>query len=77
MVGKPYAPTFEMLPTQAHKAAIIRTTYSATLKVTLDCGFSLTAYVTYQSVENLSLKEESNIFASFKATTVHIIKQER
>jgi tungstate transport system ATP-binding protein len=46
-------------------------------KIILDCGFCLTAYVTFQSVENLALKEGSNIFASFKATAIHIIKQER
>jgi tungstate transport system ATP-binding protein len=45
-------------------------------KIALDCGFMLTAYVTFQSVENLALKEGSRIFASFKATAVHIMRQE-
>jgi tungstate transport system ATP-binding protein len=46
-------------------------------KVTIDCGFSLVAYITFQSAENLALKEGLDIFASFKATAVHTIRQER
>ena len=42
-------------------------------KVCLDCGFPLIAYVTAPSVENLTLQEGQSIFASFKATAVHLI----
>ena len=44
-------------------------------KVSLDCGFFLTAYVTAPSVENLTLQEGQSIFASFKATAVHLIRK--
>jgi tungstate transport system ATP-binding protein len=46
-------------------------------KVHLDCGFPLVAYVTHLSLENLSLREESDIIASFKATAVHVIQKEK
>jgi tungstate transport system ATP-binding protein len=45
-------------------------------KVQLDCGFPLVAYVTHQSLENLSLKEKDSVCASFKATAVHVIRKE-
>ncbi len=44
-------------------------------KVQLDCGFPLVAYVTHQSVENLSLREGKVMMASFKATSVHVIRR--
>jgi tungstate transport system ATP-binding protein len=42
-------------------------------KVCLDCGFSLTAYVTAPAIENLTLREGKSVFASFKATAIHLI----
>ena len=42
-------------------------------RVRLDCGFDLVAYVTSQSLEELSLEEGKNVTASFKATAVHVI----
>ncbi|MCX5850839.1 MAG: ABC transporter ATP-binding protein [Deltaproteobacteria bacterium] len=44
-------------------------------KVYLDCGFPMTAYVTQPSLENLSLREGAAVFASFKATAVHVIRR--
>ncbi len=46
-------------------------------KIQLDCGFPLVAYVTSQSLENLSLREGNDIVASFKATAVHVIRKEK
>lgn len=46
-------------------------------KIHLDCGFPLIAYVTHQSLENLLLREGSDIVASFKATAVHVIRKEK
>jgi tungstate transport system ATP-binding protein len=46
-------------------------------KIQLDCGFPLVAYVTHQSMDNLSLMEQKSIFASFKATAVHVIRKEK
>lgn len=43
-------------------------------KVCLDCGFPLVAYLTSQSIDNLHLEEGKRVFASFKATAVHLIR---
>ena len=44
-------------------------------KVELDCGFFLSAYVTERSREELELEEGRELFATFKATAVHIIRR--
>jgi tungstate transport system ATP-binding protein len=44
-------------------------------KIRLDCGFPLEAYITHESLENLSLKEKDPVFVSFKATAVHMIRK--
>lgn len=44
-------------------------------KVYLDCGFPLVAYVTNQSLEELSLAEGKAVKASFKATAVTVIRK--
>lgn len=44
------------------------------LRVELDCGFFLSAYVTARSREELGLEEGRIVFASFKATAVHLIR---
>jgi tungstate transport system ATP-binding protein len=44
-------------------------------KVELDCGFFLSAYVTARSREELELVEGRAVFASFKATAVHLIRK--
>ena len=44
-------------------------------RVNLDCGFPLVAYVTGHSMENLSLDERKEVFASFKATAIHVIRK--
>jgi len=44
-------------------------------RVHLDCGFLLVAYVTIQSLENLSLNEGKEIIASFKATAIHVLRK--
>ncbi|HNW44196.1 MAG TPA: ABC transporter ATP-binding protein [Elusimicrobiales bacterium] len=44
-------------------------------KAGLDCGFSLMAAVTKQSVDALGLKPGLEVFASFKATAAHLIKR--
>ncbi len=43
-------------------------------KIHLDCGFPLISYVTKNSMEKLSLTEQKKITASFKATSIHIIR---
>jgi tungstate transport system ATP-binding protein len=44
------------------------------LKLSLDCGFPLTSYVTREAYAVLELEEGKDVFASFKATAVHLIK---
>jgi len=44
-------------------------------RITLDCGFKLIASVTRQSVDSLGLKAGETVFASFKATAVHLIRR--
>ncbi|MBN1547220.1 MAG: ABC transporter ATP-binding protein [Syntrophaceae bacterium] len=45
-------------------------------RIVLDCGFSLVAYVTRPSMEELCLKSRDEVIASFKATAVHIIRSD-
>lgn len=43
------------------------------VKLELDCGFFLSAFVTVQSMEELHLQIGKQVFASFKATSVHVM----
>lgn len=43
-------------------------------KLHLECGFPLVAYLTSQSLGTLHLAEGAQVFASFKATAVHLIR---
>ncbi|HBG06570.1 MAG TPA: ABC transporter ATP-binding protein [Geobacter sp.] len=45
------------------------------LRLRLECGFTLTAYVTRESFANLELSEGKGVYASFKATSVHLIRR--
>jgi tungstate transport system ATP-binding protein len=44
-------------------------------RVEMDCGFSLVALVTKKSAEELELKKGREIFATFKAVSIHVIKR--
>jgi len=43
-------------------------------KVYLDCGIILTAAITNQSLDELALHPGSPVYASFKATSVHLVR---
>jgi len=43
------------------------------VRVTLDCGFPLTAMITGRSREGLALAEGSQVVATFKASSIHLI----
>ncbi len=43
------------------------------VRVNLDCGFPLTALITKMSADGLGLTVGKTVFASFKATAIHII----
>ena len=45
------------------------------LEVKLDCGFPLVATVTGESLATLGLTRGRDVFASFKATAVHVIRR--
>jgi tungstate transport system ATP-binding protein len=47
----------------------------ALVRVEVDCGFPLFAVVTKRSAEDLSLTVNKRVYATFKATAVHIIKR--
>jgi tungstate transport system ATP-binding protein len=46
-------------------------------KVYFDCGFTLVAYVTSRSLNSLDIREGKELTASFKATSVHVIKVQK
>jgi tungstate transport system ATP-binding protein len=45
-------------------------------RIELDCGFFLSAFVTAQSLSELALEPGRAVVASFKATSVHLIRKE-
>ncbi len=45
-------------------------------RVEIDCDFPLVALITKRSVETLGLEKGKQVYASFKATGVHVIKRE-
>jgi tungstate transport system ATP-binding protein len=45
-------------------------------RVTIDCGFTLVVLVTTRSAGELDLIKGKQVFASFKATAIHIIQRE-
>ncbi|MFC1987731.1 ABC transporter ATP-binding protein [Chloroflexota bacterium] len=45
-------------------------------RVELDCGFPLVCLITKRSAEELDLKKGRQVYATFKATGVHVIKRE-
>jgi tungstate transport system ATP-binding protein len=49
--------------------------WGVALKVHLDCGFPLVAFVTRPSVEILRLREGGTVITTFKATAVHVIAE--
>jgi len=45
------------------------------LKLSLDCGFPLVSYVTREAFATLGLAEGNDVYASFKATSIHLIRK--
>lgn len=48
----------------------------ALTRINIDCGFSLVVLVTSRSAGELGLEKGKQVFASFKATGVHVIKRD-
>ena len=58
------------------KGKITRTTPVGPLvRIEVDCGFSLLGVVTKRSAEELDLSIGKEVYASFKATAIHILKR--
>ena len=51
-------------------------TSGPTARVEVDCGFPLAALVTRRSAEEMALEEGRQVFATFKATAIHVISRE-
>jgi len=49
--------------------------FGALTRVEIDCGFPLVALITKRSAEELDLDKGKQVYASFKATAIHIIKR--
>jgi molybdopterin-binding protein len=45
-------------------------------RIEIDCGFRLVALITRRSVEEMSLEKGRQVHASFKATAIHVIRQD-
>jgi len=46
------------------------------VRVTMDCGFSLSALITRPACDQLRLEEDSAVTAVVKATAVHLIPRD-
>jgi tungstate transport system ATP-binding protein len=58
------------------KAKIIRIEpWMLEYKLLLDADFNLVSFITKQSIESLNLKPQKEVFVSFKATAIHLIKR--
>lgn len=44
-------------------------------RVTIDCGFNLTAFITPGSLKRLAIERGRKVYPSFKATAVHVLKR--
>lgn len=55
---------------------IYTSTLGALTRVTVDCGFQLMVLVTTRSAEELDLVKGREVYASFKATAVHVIRRQ-
>ncbi|MCK4777547.1 MAG: ABC transporter ATP-binding protein [Actinomycetia bacterium] len=49
--------------------------YGHFLKILLDAGFPLIAFITRNAARELALSEGKDVWASFKATSIHLIKR--
>jgi len=44
-------------------------------RVEIDCGFPLVALVTRRSSEEMGLKKGTDVYATFKAVSIHVIRR--
>ncbi len=69
-----------MTPSSARNSFIGEITQVVSLgslsRIKIDCGFPLIALVTKKSAEELNLAKTKKVYATFKATGVHVLKRE-
>ncbi|UCC17450.1 MAG: TOBE domain-containing protein, partial [Dehalococcoidales bacterium] len=53
-----------------------KVSFGTLTRVTIDCGFTLVVLVTTRSANELNLIKGKEVFASFKATAIHVIKRQ-
>ncbi len=72
---EPSGPDSHRTSARNHLRGAVRriTAAAAHVRVELDCGFPLAAFVTKRSLEELGLDVGDEAWASFKATAVHVI----
>lgn len=67
------------IPSSARNSFIGEITWLASVgpltRVEIDCGFPLVAFITKRSAEEMGLARGKQVYASFKATGVHVIKR--
>jgi tungstate transport system ATP-binding protein len=51
-------------------------TIGSTVRIEVACGFSLFGIITTQAAQDLNISIGKDIYASFKATAIHVIKRE-
>ncbi len=75
VVVEPSGPDSHRTSARNHLRGAVRriTAAAAHVRVELDCGFPLAAFVTKRSLEELGLDVGDEAWASFKATAVHVI----
>ncbi len=52
-------------------------TIGSLARVEIDCGFPLIALITRMSAEGLGLEKGKQVYATFKTTSVHVLKREK
>jgi tungstate transport system ATP-binding protein len=50
-------------------------TFGSTVRIEIDCGFKLMGVVTTQAAQDLNISIGRDIYLSFKATAIHVIKR--
>jgi len=72
-------PTAEMAVSSARnrlKGEIVRVfPIGSQAKVTIDCGITLVALVTRRSAEEMEMKKGKQVYVSFKAVSVHVMRR--
>jgi molybdopterin-binding protein len=50
-------------------------TIGSSVRMEVDCGFPLLGVITTQAAQDLNISIGKDIYASFKATAIHVVKR--